>query len=332
MEVEPIAKNLRDIAYDVRSVLSMDDSIPLSINEGMCMFLGKIFKWGGPASNLIKVEPIAHMWQMFVHNNRWRKDFIHCEFSTHAAQMFIWLQQSKDQAILQWMKRIIIPAEFKFKSVRIYTKKGFQCLEFSHADFHNIYNHLLQNQKGRFYLKSAETVTKRDNIDSAILPSTIQAPRLSSILVKAATPKSNQQDSYPKSGYAYKPYHKRNDEYKYNEDREYRKRREHSKSSYTKEQSTSDSTHKSSSYEGESSSKKSNKASKEEHTDNKSTGTNATATIHDSQNKSEINKKRRSEDNSSKAPVKSAVEPNPRFNRKREYGTDEEEVNIDGEV
>jgi len=292
------------------------------------MFLGKIFKWGGPATNLIQVEPIAHMWQMFVHNNRWRKDFIHCEFSTHAAQMLIWLQQSKEQAILQWMKRIIIPAEFKCKSVRLYTKKGFQCLEFSNADFHNIYNHLLHNQQDKFYLKSAETVSSRDNMDSAI-PSTVQAPRLSSVIVKATTPKSNQ-DPYPKNGsYGYKSYHRRHDENnKHNESREYRKRREHSKPYYTKEQSTSDSTQKSSSYESGSSYKKSNKASKEEHTDNKSTGTNATASIDDSQHKPEINKKRRSED--SKAPVKPAVEPNPRFNRspREEHSPREEYIDV----
>jgi len=162
----------------------------LSENEAMCIFLGTIFKWGGPASTIIVTDEIQDIWRMFVYVNAWRSDFMNLQFSSFALQMLQWLQEYKQVPMLKYMKNIVAPPEYRRKGVKLYQKKGFHCLEFSKDVYKRLYMHMVSQSKESFVLLPEE----RNEVEHSHPTATYgkQRPQLKSVIApKDSTPSTS---------------------------------------------------------------------------------------------------------------------------------------------
>lgn len=184
LSVELLPEHLRTLCYEASPILA-SSLIPLSENEAMCMFLGCTFKWGGPTSPLIKIRPIQDIWKMFVWANSWREDLIDLDISSVAAQMLLWIQESKKNVpSLKHMSSIIAPAQYRKKEVKLYVKGSFHCLQFVSDSLNRLYTHLLNEVKEPFELHEEELQTQFVFVYEAPLSmqEPLHTPRLQSVI------------------------------------------------------------------------------------------------------------------------------------------------------
>lgn len=152
---EGVPERLRDLIESTRLILKTSLQ-PLSENEAICIFLGIMFKWGGPASTVIKIDEVQDIWRMFVCVNSWRTDFINLQFSSFVSQMLQWLQECRDSPMLKYMQSIEAPQEYRRKGVKLYQKGGFRCLQFNKDVYKRLYMHMLSQSKEPFILSPEE--------------------------------------------------------------------------------------------------------------------------------------------------------------------------------